>query len=188
MKSTDITSGDIVIVRRPHQRPSTVTMFDSIDEAFNAYLNEMTYISEKNLNEYINNSGFDPEMDAETIKSITERIHEAGIKDNEPFIEFAVDNCSETEFYKADDFSIKDAVYACAADDMNGAEMFTAEKGETYGNFQKRILKFYEEHKVHNAPSKNLIENKILIDDVPNIVKKNNCRKKTKSEYYDRGR
>lgn len=160
---TDKTSGEIVIIRRPHQMPCKVTVFYSFDEAFDAYRDDFFWAEHKNLAGYIDDSGFDKEMDKEMIEEMTVKIQDEGIADNEPFIEFYLKE-NEPEFYKASDFSKEDALDEAIRYDMHGAERLDAEEGETYGEFADRIFSFYAGG-VHNAPSKAQIERALMIED-----------------------
>ena len=162
-KRTDKTSGEIVIVRRPHQRPCKVAVFYSSDEAFGAYGDDFFWAEHKNLAGYIDDSGFDKEMDKEMVEEMTAKIHDKGIADNEPFIEFYLEG-NEPEFYKTSDFSKEDALAEAIRDDMYAAERFDAEGGETYGEFADRIFSWYA-GVVHNAPSKAQIERALMIED-----------------------
>lgn len=159
MERTDKTSGEIVIIRRPHQMPCKVTVFYSFDEAFNAYRGDFFWAEHKNLAGYIDDSGFDKEM----VEEMTAKIHDKGIADNEPFIEFYLKE-NEPEFYKASDFSKEDALAEAIRYDMHGAERFDAEEGETYGEFADRIFSWYAGG-VHNAPSKAQIERALMMED-----------------------
>lgn len=158
-KRTDKTSGEIVIVRRPHQRPCKVTVFYSFDEAFDAHRDDFFWAEHKNLAGYIDDSGFDKEM----IEEMTVKIQDEGIADNEPFIEFYLKE-NEPEFYKATDFSKEDALDEAIRYDMHAAERFDAEEGETYGEFADRICSSYAGGE-HNAPSKAQIEHALMIED-----------------------
>ena len=162
MKRSDFTHGELVIVRRPHQRPCTVTMFDSLDDAFDAYSDGVMYCHFANLKEML--SSFDEESDADIIESLTDKVHAEGIKDNEPFVEFTIEG-NEATFDKESEFSKLSAVCECASDDMSGAEVFETEKGETYGQFEKRIVDWYSKVCPHNAPSKSQIEYAFMLDD-----------------------
>ena len=158
IKRTDRTSGEIVIVRRPHQRPCKVAVFYSFDEAFDAYRDNFTWVEHKDLAGYIDDSGFDKEM----VEEMTAKIHDKGIADNEPFIEFYLEG-NEPEFYKTSDFSKEDALDEAIRDDMHAAERFDAEAGETYEEFADRICSFYAGG-AHNAPSKAQIERELMIE------------------------
>lgn len=160
-KRTDKTSGEIVIVRRPHQMPCKVTVFNSFDEAFNAYRDDFTWAEHKDLAGYIDDSGFDKDMDKATIEEMTAELHDRGIADNESFIEFYLEG-NEPEFYKASDISKEDALDEATRYDMHAAERFDAEEGETYGEFADRICDSYAGGE-HNAPSKALIERALMI-------------------------
>ena len=162
-KRTDKTSGEIVIIRRPHQMPCKVTVFYSFDEAFNAYRGDFFWAEHKNLAGYIDDSGFDKDMDKAIIEEMTAELHGKGIADNEPFIEFYLEG-NEPEFYKASDFSKEDALAEAIRYDMYAAERFDAEEGETYGEFSDRIFSLYAGG-VHNAPSKTQIEHALMIED-----------------------
>lgn len=160
---TDKTSGEIVIIRRPHQMPCKVTVFYSFDEAFAAHRDDFFWAEHKNLAGYIDDSGFDKEMDKEMVEEMTAKIHDKGIADNEPFIEFYLEG-NEPEFYKASDFSKEDALAEAIRYDMHDAERFDAEEGETYGEFADRICSSYAGGE-HNAPSKAQIEHALMIED-----------------------
>lgn len=162
-KRTDKTSGEIVIIRRPHQMPCKVTVFYSFDEAFDAYRGDFIYAEHKGLAGYIDDSGFDKDMDKAIIEEMTAEIHDRGIADNEPFIEFYLEG-NEPEFYKTSDFSKEDALDEAIRYDMHAAERFDAEEGETYEEFVDRICSCYAGG-VHNAPSKAQIEHALLIED-----------------------
>lgn len=157
LKKWEKTSGEIVIIRRPHQMPCKVTVFYSFDEAFDAYRDDFFWAEHKNLAGYIDDSGFDKEM----VEEMTAKIHDKGIADNEPFIEFYLEG-NEPEFYKTSDFSKEDALAEAIRYDMHAAERFDAEEGETYGEFADRIFSFYAGG-VHNAPSKAQIEHALMI-------------------------
>ena len=161
-KRTDKTSGEIVIIRRPHQMPCKVTVFCSFAEAFDAYRDDFIWAEHKDLAGYIDDSGFDKEMDKELIEEMTAKIHAEGIADNESFIEFCLKE-NEPEFYKASDFSKEDALDEAIRYDMHAAERFDAEEGETYGEFADRIFSLYAGG-VHNAPSKAQVEHALMID------------------------
>lgn len=162
-KRTDKTSGEIVIIRRPHQMQCKVTVFYSFDEAFDAYRDNFTWVEHKDLAGYIDDSGFDKDMDKAIIEEMTAEIHGRGIADNEPFIEFYLKE-NEPEFYKASDFSKEDALDEAIRYDMHAAERFDAEEGETYGEFADRICSSYAGGE-HNAPSKAQIEHALMIED-----------------------
>lgn len=161
-KRTDKTSGEIVIVRRPHQRPCKVTVFYSFDEAFDAHRDDFFWTEHKNLAGYIDDSGFDKDMDKAIIEEMTAEIHDKGIADNEPFIEFYLKE-NEPEFYKTSDFSKENALDEAIRYDMHAAERFDAEEGETYGEFADRIFSLYAGG-VHNAPSKAQIEHALMVE------------------------
>jgi len=161
MKKTDMTHGEVVIVRRPHQRPSTVTMFGSFKEALDAYSSDYTLMEYKNVEDYISNSGFDPENDSEQIEETKKRILDAGIKDGEPFVEFGIGNSGNLEFYTKKDFGEKEALEATAADDMYAGQVFYAEEGETYGQFAERV---YDATRGHNAPDRSSIMDAMSIE------------------------
>lgn len=153
MEKKDLTYGEVVIVRRPHQGPCDVTMYNSMKEAVDAYSDSYTYIEWKNLDEYIAASGFDKEYedDAAEIERLKNNVHSAGFSDNEPFVEFEIPGM-EPEFHKASEFSEEQALREAIGDDMNGAELFKSEPNETYKEFAARIASFYAKG-IHNAPS-----------------------------------
>lgn len=153
MEKKDLTYGEVVIVRRPHQGPCDVTMYNSMKEAFDAYSDSYTYIEWKNLDEYIAAAGLDKEDedDSAEIERLKNDIQSAGISDNEPFVEFEIPG-KETEFHKASEFSEEKALREAIGDDMNGAELFESEPNETYKEFAARIASFYAKG-IHNAPS-----------------------------------
>lgn len=163
MKRTDLTHGEIVIVRRPHQRPCSVTMFDSLKDAIRAYSEDYTYIEYKNFADWVENSGFSKEYDSEAIEHYASEIHAAGISDYEPFVEFAL-NGNEADFYKASNFTEENALSEAIQDDMHGSERFDAEPNETYGDFEKRVAAYYAKG-MHNAPTKAQIEYAFMLDD-----------------------
>ena len=161
MKRTDLTYGEIIIVRRPHQKPCSVTMFNSIEDALNAYSEEFTYNEWKNIADWEENSGFDKEYDSEIIERNKFQIHASGISDNEPFIDFFINN-SYPSYFKT--LSKENALQIVISDDMNGAELFKSEQNETYENFEKRIIAYYEKGR-HNAPTVSMIEIALMLDD-----------------------
>ena len=160
MKKDDMTHGEVVIVRRPHQRPSTVAMFGSFKEALDAYSSDFTLTEYSGIDDYVKNSGFDLENDSEQIEALRKRIRGAGVTGKEPFVEFGIGGY-EPEFHLKKDFGEKEALESVVDDDMYSGKVFYAEKGETYGHFAERV---YENTRGHNAPDRSKILNAMSIE------------------------
>lgn len=171
MKKDDMTHGEVVIVRRPHQRPSTVTMFGSFKEALDAYSSDFTLTEYSGIDDYVKNSGFDPENDSEQIEALRKRIRGAGVTEKEPFVEFGIGGY-EPEFHLKKDFGEKEALESVVDDDMYSGKVFYAEKGETYGHFAERV---YENTRGHNAPDRSKIMSAMSIE--PRQLEKLDIRK-----------
>ena len=145
-----VTVGEVVIVRRPHTQQVKLYWYGDLDEAFDAWKNEGTFMQYENAENYINELGIESGEESEEVKK---RLVDAGINLDSPFVEFAPSPSRDMELYPWDGNKVK-FLSAIIEDDMHAAGIFIAEDGETYGDFVERIL---AGTRGHNEPSKTSI-------------------------------
>ena len=159
VKMNDKTSGELVWIQHPHMKPVKIGYEysrESLYKAFGVYEHFSTY---KDWADF--KSNFDEEADADTLEHVHIQLKQAGVSDNEPFIETYFSGC-DNEYIAKKAFDIEDIFYQLLQDDMHSAELFEAEDGETYKDFVERI---YEGSRGHNAPSMTQIKNALYLDD-----------------------
>ena len=144
-----VTVGEVVIVRRPHTQQAKLYWYGDVDEAFDAWKNEGTFMQYENAENYINELGIESGEESEEVKK---RLVDAGINLDSPFVEFAPSS-RDMELYPWDGNKVK-FLSAIIEDDMHAASIFIAQDGETYGDFVERIL---AGTRGHNEPSQTSI-------------------------------
>ena len=96
-KITDIArAGEVIIVRRPHTQQAKLYWYGDVDEAFDAWKNEGTFMQYENAENYINELGIESGEESEEVK---ERLVEEGIGLDSPFVEFAPAPSRDMELY-----------------------------------------------------------------------------------------
>lgn len=151
-------AGEVIIVRRPHTQQAKMYWYGDVDEAFDAWKNEGIFVPYENAEEYINELGLES---VEEIEAVKQRLTEAEIGVESPFVEFASSPSRDMEIYPWDGNKLK-FLDAIVADDMHSARIFLAEDGETYADFVDRII---AGTRGHNEPSKAAIMAKLGIDE-----------------------
>ena len=152
-----VTVGEVVIVRRPHTQQVKLYWYGDVDEAFDAWKNEGTFMQYENAENYINELGIESGEESEEVKK---RLVDAGINLDSPFVEFAPSPSRDMELYPWDGNKVK-FLSAIIEDDMHAAGIFIAQDGETYDDFVERII---EGSRGHNEPSKTSIMATLGID------------------------
>ena len=160
-KNEKVLSGELVIVRCPHQREPDVTRFFSFDEAWEAYVaSGLVYTEYANKSEILKSDWVD-EDDDEAVEELRDRLSE--FTDEEPIVEADTAMNGDLQFYSAAKFTKEDALYEAARDDMSSCVIVHAEAGETYGHLAERV--FEETSGRHNAPTMSVIVRALCIDD-----------------------
>ena len=155
--TSNVTAGEVVIVRRPHTQQAKLYWYGDVDEAFDAWKNEGTFMQYENAENYINELGIESGEESEEVKK---RLVDAGINLDSPFVEFASSPSRDMELYPWDGNKVK-FLSAIIEDDMHAAGIFIAQDGETYGDFVERIL---AGTRGHNEPSQTSIMATLGID------------------------
>lgn len=151
-----VTVGEVVIVRRPHTQQVKLYWYGDVDEAFDTWKNEGTFMQYENAENYINELGIESGEESEEVKK---RLVDAGINLDSPFVEFAPSS-RDMELYPWDGNKVK-FLSAIIEDDMHAAGIFIAQDGETYADFIDRII---DGTRGHNEPSKTSIMATLGID------------------------
>lgn len=159
MKINDLVHpGQIVIVRKPHQRLPTVTSFDNFEQAFDVYTTEEGV---EKLPPFKDQTSENFNYDEQFKKTVREDLKKRGITENEPYFEVPNWN-SEYKYFKCDKEGKQELLQELADEDMYSSYVFTAQKDETYKQFFDRI---YSRTRGHNAPSYVAIETSIYLDE-----------------------